>query len=107
MKSQDNSKIIGFICLALGLVLLSGILNLLETKPFIDRFWPVLLILIGVLMSGSNKLVGYGLAWVGFLGLIISLNLLGSAGGVIVLILLVITGIAMFTPKLATKPKDD
>lgn len=107
MQSQDNSKIIGIICLALGFVLLAGILNFLETKPFIDKFWPALLILIGVLLSGSNKMVGFGLAWIGFLGLIISLNLFGSAGGVIVLVLLVITGIAMFTPKLATKSKAD
>jgi hypothetical protein len=107
VQSQDNSKMIGIICLALGVVLLAGILNFLEAKPFIDKFWPALLILIGVMLTGTNKIVGSALAWVGFLGLIISLDLFGTAGDVIVLILLAITGLAFISPKLATKPKND
>ena len=58
----------GLLLLALGLILLAGNLDFFPVRPTLSRWWPVILIIIGikhlVVFRGSTALIG-ALFWLG------------------------------------------
>lgn len=71
--NQQNSPfpyIIGFIIIVLGFFFLAGIIANYDASGVLQKYWPVLLILLGICfigLPGRNKMVPFGMIMLGIL----------------------------------------
>ena len=78
-RRQRGDRIVsGAVLLVIGIALLLSNLNLLELRPLLSHWWPLILVLIGVKqilwLRGPSALVG-GLFWIGTGGLFLASTL--------------------------------
>jgi hypothetical protein len=75
---RDGKFFTGAVLLIIGVLLLLGNLNVLEFRPILSHWWPLILVIIGikhlVLMRGSRGLAG-GIFWIGTGGLFLASTL--------------------------------
>ena len=76
--SRGSSIFVGLMFLGLGVILLIGNMNLLEIRPLLSQWWPMLFVILGiksfVVHRGAHGWVG-GLFWMGMGGLFLSSTL--------------------------------
>ena len=112
MKKKSNFLTIGLaiIFLLIAITVLVDLLGYLKSYDIFGQYWPIILVIVGVLAfsGGSSKESGFAFGMI-ILGILLLLNTLGAfetqAGKTILVILLGLSGLAILVFAVTKPPK--
>jgi hypothetical protein len=104
MEEGHKSAAVGLLGIGLGLLILAQLFNFIDAKPVLDALWPIILVVTGLVLVGSNQMVGSSLIGIGFLSLLFRWGILGTGGNYLIVLLLVALGVAALVRGLRPKP---
>jgi len=111
MKKNNFLSIgLALIFLLIAVVVLIDLLGFLSSYNFLGQYWPILLVLVGVMAfsSGTSRESGFafGMIMLGLLMLLFELNAFQSqAGKTVFVVLLALSGLAMLIFAISKKPE--
>ncbi len=111
MKKNNFLSIgLALIFLLIAIVVLIDLLGFLSSYNFLGQYWPILIVLIGIMAfsAGSSRESGFafGMIMFGLLMLLFELNAFQSqAGKTIFILLLGLSGLAMLIFAISKKPE--
>lgn len=112
MKKPSALNIgMAIIFLIVALVILADLIGFLKANDIFGKYWPALLILVGIVVAGSQGGAGkigfsLGLMILGLLLILRTAGVLASpAGETILLVLLALSGIAVLVMSVGNEPK--
>ena len=105
-KSKLPAILVGALIIIFALFLFSGLLNWLDVNTTLGKYWPVLVMFLGLFSMGmpDNQNVGFGILGFGFLLLLHQLSVFGTSLGqtiepLIFIILALILLVSLASPK--------
>lgn len=98
MNQKNSTVLLGGGFMFIGFILLFALLSKARVNDVIAAFWPLILVFFGLMLAttpgGSAHGIGWAMLWLGLIMILRRTGVLrGDVGGVIMILMLVLTGL--------------